>query len=165
MELELSDQYYLKAAGNYEYDIELALEDLRYALSYDPEHAPSHCLTGRICGIHLMAHTKAFHHMELALLYDPEYPETYYVYPYLLMQRGEFAKADRLLAMGIQQAGVDKSTVLILSAMSHEIKGNLYWARRSLSRALLLTTACDRMTYIDNAIKRIKYKSKRIHKL
>jgi len=160
MELELSDQYYLKAAGNYKYDIDEALESLKYALSYDPEHAPAHCLSGKICGTYLMSYEKAFHHLELALIYDPYFPDTYYTYPFLLIQSSEFARADQVIKQGMEIKGVDKSSLLMLSGQSHEVKGNFYFAKASLKRARIMTNSCDRMHYIDTSIKRVNKKMK-----
>lgn len=38
MAFNLADQYFVKALGMYDYDLEEVVENLNYALSYDPEH-------------------------------------------------------------------------------------------------------------------------------
>ncbi|NRA11714.1 MAG: hypothetical protein HRT57_07155 [Crocinitomicaceae bacterium] len=42
----LATQYYLKAKDNYPYDLPEAMESLEYAMSYNNEHAETHCLMG-----------------------------------------------------------------------------------------------------------------------
>ena len=162
MTLELSDQYYLKAADNLGYDIETSLEALNYALSYDPEHAPSHCLSGKICGQYLKSYDRAFHHLELAMLYDPYYPDSYCTYAWFLIQNGRFAKADRVLYKAIQVETVDKYSVFVISGLGHELKCNWYLATTAWKRARLLTATCDQINYVDTALKRVKVKQEKL---
>ena len=163
MTLELSDQYYLKAADCYRWDKEEALESLNYALSYDPEHAPAHCLSGKICGEYLLSYERAFHHLELAMIYDPFYPISYYAYSWFLIQNGLFAKADKVLMKGMRIRTVDKYSLFVISGQGHELKGNWYMATETYGRARLFASNCDRVSYVDRAVKRLKAKQKKLH--
>lgn len=160
MTLEISDQYYLKALDWYGSDLETSVEALNYALSYDPEHAPSHCLMGKISGHKLKDPKRAFHHMELALLYDQHYLEAYYSYLYLLIQYGQMKRADRILQRSMQINGVDEPSILMLSAQSHERKGNYYIAKITLQHAHMKSDCSDQLSYIETAIQRLDTKLK-----
>jgi len=160
MTLELSDQYYLKALDGYPCDLEASIEALNYALSYDPEHAPALCLVGKIFGHKMKDPERAFHQMELALLYDPSYLEAYYSYLYLLIQYGHLQRADIIMRKSMKVPGVDEPSILLLSAQSHERRGNHYIAKVTLEQAKHKTDCCEQMRYIDTTLKRLKTKLK-----
>lgn len=48
MAISLADQYYLKALDEYPYNLEDAIENLNYALSYDSEHSGANYLMGKM---------------------------------------------------------------------------------------------------------------------
>lgn len=160
MTLNLSDKYYLTALDWYPGNLEDCTDALNYALSYDPEHAPSHCMIGSICGYHLKDTYRAFHHFELSILYDPHYLDAYYHYLNVLIINDYFQKADVLLRKSMNVHGIDQAQLLMYSAKSHEQKGNYTIARISVKRARQLSVCDNQLEYIERLEKRIKSKTK-----
>ena len=125
MNISLADQYFLKAQDAYHWDAEQLVESLNYALSYDVEHAPSLCLTGRLMMEKLKSFDAAKHHFEMALIADPFYVETYKYYSLLLIWLGDFAKAEKLIHRSEKIAGMPTVVIIQRRATMLECQGKV----------------------------------------
>ncbi len=156
----LANQYYLKAWDAYPYNTKDVMEALDYALSYDEEHAPSHCLTAMLYTHQVKSWETAKHHYELALLYDPSYLETYYQYPYLLMHMGHYSRAKQVILKGQSTYGVSPYLMIVANATMYELQGKYDIAIRNHENALLSALSAEQTQYAKDSISRIKEKSK-----
>ena len=160
MELSLADQYYLKALGNYPYDMEEAIENLNYAISYNDEHAPAKCMMGRVYMYYIKDYDAAGKSFYQALQADINYPDTYKYFSLLRIWQGSFDRAMEIIQRGIQVPGMDISMLMIHKALIHEYKREWSHAKIVLKRAKLISTDQNRLNHIDNKLKRIKKKAK-----
>lgn len=160
MEITLADQYYLKAAASYPWNIAQALEKLNYALSYDDEHAQSWCLQGMIHMYSLKNYEKAESAFNVALRSDLNYVDTYKHLTLLKIWKGEMEKARKLMDFAIKVEGMEQSVILGLKAMVLEVQGGYKDAEEILKTARLLSMNCDTMDWVDKISKRIKTKKK-----
>ena len=161
MNINIADQYFLKALENYPYDFHEAIEALNYTLSYAEEHAGAHCLLGRIYMTELKCTKHAQHHFELSLMYDVTYVESYYNYPYLLISIEEYRKAQRLLYQGMQIRGINKWNILTLSGHLYECQGKWDLAKLSFQNADFYSLSHNQIEYITDSLKRVKSKGRR----
>ena len=162
MSITLADQYFLKALDNYEYDIELSVESLNYALSYNESHAAANCLLARILMEKLKDFPCAMHCFEMALLEDPDYVETYKYYSMLLIWMGDFKKAERIIETGMGKTGMPKLIMMQRKATLLETQGKINLAILELKRGRLLSTSTFDFEYFDNELKRLKKKCRRL---
>jgi len=160
MDLNLADQYYLKASENYPYNLEFAIENLNYALSYDDEHPSANCLSGMIYMYQLKDFEQAAKCFYTALQSDINYPETYKHYSLLRLWQGEFERAQKIIDRGMQVIGMDKSALLIIQSNRHEWEGNFSEAKIVLLKAKLLSVDNGKIEEIDSHLSRIKDKLK-----
>jgi len=165
MEITLADQYYLKAAVSYPWNIAEALEQLNYALSYDDEHAQSWCLQGMIHMYSLKNYDSAQTAFNMALRSDLNYVDTYKHLTLLEIWKGDIKKARKLIDYAFQVEVMEKSTILGLEAMVFEIQGRFKDAERILETARLISISCDTMSWLNKISKRIKTKKKNCKKL
>ena len=89
MAITLADQYYLKAVNEYGYDIEVSIENLNYALSYDPEHVGANCLMGQLYVEYFEDYEKAEAYFQAALSSNPQHITTCKQYCNLLIRLWE----------------------------------------------------------------------------
>jgi tetratricopeptide (TPR) repeat protein len=157
----LATQYYIKAKDNYPYNLEEMLESLNYALSYDEEHAASHCLMGVFHTEQSLEFHKAINHFELALVYNDYFVEIYYHYSTLLIQLNEFTKAVKLLTFAKTIKGVCISCIVQKEALIFEKKGKLKKAKQALNTAISLSLCNDKIEFLNGELKRVKAKLKR----
>ena len=160
MDLNQADQYYLKAADYYPYNLEFAIENLNYALSYDDEHPSANCLSGMIYMYHLKDFEKAAKCFYNSLSGDINYPETYKHYSLLRLWQGEYERAQKIIDRGMHVRGMDKTALLILQSIKHEWQGDFSEAKKVLLRAKLMSIDSDKIEQIDASISRIKSKLK-----
>ena len=160
MEITLADQYYLKAASAYPYEIADALENLNYALSYSEDHAQAWCLHGIIHMYSLKNYREAQASFNNALKADMGYVDTYKHLTLLKIYKGEIDKAYKIIDYAIKVEAMDKSTILALKAIVMEIQGRHDDAIGILNSAKLLCINVDTMQWLDTITNRIKTKRK-----
>jgi len=164
MEITIADQYYLKAAVSYPWNIADALEQLNYALSYDDEHAQSWCLQGMIHMYSLKNYEKAQVAFDMALQSDMKYVDTYKHLTLLKIWKGEIERANKLIDFAINVEAMEQSVILGLKAMVLEVQGRYSDAEGILETARLVSLSCDTMSWLNKISKRIKTKKKQSKK-
>ena len=160
----LSTQYYLKALESFPWNLADVFENLNYALGYNEDHAPAHCLYGRLCMSYLKDLKEAEYHFEQALRIDFDFPDTYKYYSQLKMWKGEFKSAKRIIDFGMNRAGVDKSILLFRKAQICEIQSNYDRAEWYLYQAIRWSQCTENREKLISERKRIKQWRRRIKK-
>ncbi|MDF1694890.1 MAG: hypothetical protein P1U56_03625 [Saprospiraceae bacterium] len=156
--LNIADNYFLKANDNYDYNMEELIENIGYALSYDEEHAPTWCLQGRLMMYELKKYKAAIRCFEKAIFFDPTYIESYKFYSLLLIWIGDFEKAQIIINKGKRVKGMPISITLQRLAMIQEYKGNIGKAIRIMSQAKLLSLSQNDYDFFTNEVIRLNRK-------
>jgi len=157
---DLATTYYLKAKDSYPYDLEETFESLSYALSYDENHAASHCLMGRFYAEQEQDINESIYHFEQALIHDMNYIETYYFYADVLIKYNEFERVKRLLNYAKNVKGICKSCVLQRKALMKEKQGKLSKAKKLLTKAKSISIHNGEISFLEDELKRVKNKLK-----
>jgi len=156
--INLASGYYLKALDNFHFAADEALEQLNYALSYDEEHAPSHCLMGALYMQYLKDYTEAMHCFELALLYDVNYVDTYKWYINLCLWIGDLSKADQLISRASKISAFSKASIYQYKMMLAENKSDI---RRALVMTDFGTTSRLKLSVLKQSCPRVLVRVKR----
>lgn len=160
----IGSKYYIKAKEAYPYDLEEAVESLDYALSYDDEHAGTHCLYGRYYAEQEYNPQAAFYHFERALVLDINYIETYYYYTVTLVQYAEYERAKKLIAHALKVPGICLGCMYGHKATMLEKQGKFNKAIQALEDGILHSLHNNEIEHLKSTIKRIKDKKKRSSK-
>jgi len=156
--LTIADTYFLKALDSYDYDLEVVVENIGYALSYDEEHAPTWCLKGRLMMNEMKNFKEASHCFENAIFYNPTYIETYKYYSLLLIWIGDFKRAQIIINKSKRVKGMSKATIIHRSAMIHEYQGRIGEAIRIMKTGKLFSLTQTNYDFFNNEITRLKRK-------
>ena len=158
MVLTLADQYYIKALDYYEYDMESVMDNLNYALGYDPEHAAANCLMGRLHASWTKDGARAEACFQAALAYDPDYAETYCYYAELLLQMRKFKRLTALLNYAESVKGVDTVQLSLMKAQMLEQQKQFEEAEQILIDLILEAICPSDISSIENALERVRKK-------
>ncbi len=112
MALQLAEQYYVKAMEQYPYALEEVIENLNYALSYDPEHAGANCLMGKFYQYQFHDYVTAEDYYEQALSCEPQHVDTCLAYFDLLLNTRRLKQAQKLLSMMSNIPGICRALIL-----------------------------------------------------
>jgi len=156
-----NNTYYLKALGNYPYNLPEAIENLNYALSYDDTCANSHCLMGKLYMEQLLNYEMAQYHFEQALCTDLHHIDTYYNFIWLSIKLEEYKQAKKLLRFARQIKGIYKPALLYAKANMHEKRGKFNAAKTVLKKAIYLSTYNSECKFFRDELGRIKRKLKK----
>ena len=160
MELNPADQYYLKAVDYYPFNFEFVIENLQYALSYDPEHTQSLCLMGRLFMYHMKEFEEAKVCFNRTLQSNINYPEAYKHLSKLHIWLGEFDRADKLIQFGKNIPGMNQIEMLRNEALMFECKGQFIRARSILKMARLKAISVQCRTDAKSDLSRVNEKIK-----
>lgn len=160
MAITLADQYYLKALDGYSYDIEVSIENLNYALSYDPDHVGANCLMGQLYIEYFKDYDKAEACFQTALSSDPRHITTGKEYCYLLIRLRKFDMALKLVMHLYQIPGVDLAMAMHLEALIHEYRKDFSKAKKLLSDAMGEAYNSESMYFLKGEIRRVEVKEK-----
>ena len=162
---QLADKYYFKAIEVYPYELEESMESLHYALSYNEEHVGALYLMARFYKEQLEDYDKAEEFLQEALSHDPKNIQVGMYYAHLNIYRRRYAKAKKMLNYLATLEDVDKANLYDLAAWSLESQKRYTEALIMLKRARLETFNSRLMNELDESIKRVKLKQKRVRKM
>lgn len=154
----------MKATDYYPYNLELTIENLQYALSYDPEHPQALCLLGQIYMYHLKEYDNAKRCFQQSIAANGNYPDNYRLLSILHIWLGEFSQAGRMLDFACKRPGQSKDALLRIKAMMWEYQGDFAKAKLLLKQAKLISQQCEAISQIENDISRLRKKQKRMKK-
>ncbi len=160
--MEISTQYYLKAMGNYPYDLDVVVENLQYAISYDPEHAQALCLMGQVQMYFLKDFSSAKSYLQQALAADMDYPVTYRMLSLLHIWLGDYASAEKIISFGFKVKGQDLCAMMRVKASLYECQRKFADAKKLLKEAVLMTRSQECMDHVAGDINRVKAKQKQL---
>jgi len=165
MSLTIADQYYLKALDEYPYDLEFALENINYALSYEREHSGANCMMGLVYMEQFQQYDIAEDYFVESMANDPLNLKTCHAYIKLLIETSQCDKAFKLIAYAQKLKGADKATFLQYTATIYERKKNLLLAKAKLNEALHYAYTSEQMETLEGEIKRLEKKADCIKKI
>jgi len=160
----IADQYYFKALDQYPFNLEEAIENLGYSLSYNKEHVGANYLMGKLYKEQMNNFQKAEEYYLQALTGDPEDLNTCMDYILVLIILKEYDKALKLIEYSNKLRGVDLSRTFSLKALILEYKHEYEEALDLYKNAKLEAYNEDCINYLSNEIKRVKMKMKIIKK-
>ncbi len=163
MSLTLADQYYLKAAGDYPWGLQEVVENLGYALSYDPEHVGANYLMGRLYMEQFQNYEKAEAYFVAAISVYPDHFKACEYYIKLLIRLRRFAEAKRLAAFILSRKGVGRASILRLQALIYEHQMDYHHALECLKKAVLEAFNQQHIYFLKEEMKRIEDKQAMIH--
>ncbi|MFA0963635.1 hypothetical protein AB9P05_17655 [Roseivirga sp. BDSF3-8] len=154
----LADKYYVKAADEYPFNLEETLENLEYALSYDPEHAAANRLMGVMKREELKDYKGAEECFCLSLATDPDSLETCGEYLQLLLILKKTKEARRLICYMEKLPGADIARLLAARARLSEMSRAYDEALHLLREAMLETCCSTYMMFLEEEKERVQSK-------
>lgn len=158
MAINIADQYYLKALDNYPYDLEEAIENISYSLSYDDSSAKAHCLMGKIQSEQMKNWAEAEYHFEQAISNDYTFVETYVGFSDLLIRIRSLKKAEKLLVFASKIKGINRLDIYFKLGIIHEMRSNYKIALSYYKKALMENYFDEDYDEIAKHIERIEQK-------
>ncbi|TKG94312.1 tetratricopeptide repeat protein [Puteibacter caeruleilacunae] len=160
----LADKYYIKALDQYPYSLDEAIENLHYALSHNKEHIGANNLMGKLCLEQLNNYHDAEEYFLIALANDPENMNVCMDYTMLLIKLKEYKKAEKLIQYALGIKGIDISKINGLKGLIMEHQQRYKEALKLYKAALLDAYDEERITQLNDDIKRVKMKKKMVEK-
>ncbi|AXG68765.1 hypothetical protein KORDIASMS9_00981 [Kordia sp. SMS9] len=151
------DIVFIQALESYSYDIEQCVQKLQYILGGN-DHAGASNLMGRIYHEQIHDYKNAREYYHQALCIDHEYVETYYYYPFLLIDVCDYAEAAHVLEVGFSLAQTDKARLHYIKAILLEKQEQFKAAKTCLKKSKHLALNNEHRYFIDNQLRRIKEK-------
>lgn len=158
MALTLADQYYLKALDDFDYNLEEVVENLNYALSYDPEHAGANYLMGKLYMDQFQKFDLAEEYFVASIASEPENIKTCESYIWLMIRTKRYKEALKLIKYTHQLAGISTSEIIRLEALVYELKGNYVKSRGLLQEAMKESYDSNYIEFLENELKRVEKK-------
>jgi len=154
-----NDILFIQALDSYSYDLEQCVEKLQYVLGGN-DHAGASNLMGRIYHEQLHDYTNAREYYHRALCIDHEYVETYYYYPFLLIDICDYKEATHVLEVGFTLPQTDKARLYYVKAILLEKQEQFKEAKRCLKKSKHLALNNEHRYFVDNQLRRINEKLK-----
>ncbi len=159
MTITLADQYYLKAFEEYGYSYQEAIENLNYALSYNPGHSGANYLMGRFYMEEFKKYDEAESYLLKALQKDPENIEACKTYIRLLIDIENYQEALRIITYAKGIKGANSANFLHLEALVFEKKRDFKKALELLKEGTLVSTDSSHISFLKGEIERVKEKN------
>ena len=156
----IADKYYLKAVDSYPYNLEEAIESLKYALSYDNGHVGANWLMGKLYAEQLLDYSQAEGYYQRAMASDPRNMKVCLDYILLLIIIREYIKAEKLIGYTKGLQGADLASIFYLEGLIFEYQREYDKAIQSYEDALLESYNEEYSNHMNGIIKRIKAKQK-----
>ncbi|MGB5979794.1 MAG: hypothetical protein WBG62_20420 [Cyclobacteriaceae bacterium] len=151
----LADKYYITAADVYPFDVEVTLENLEYALSYDAGHNAANTLMGVLRMESFHDYAGAEEYFCAAMASDPESVNTCVQYLKLLLKLRKITEAERLLNYLKKLPGAMPDRNLAFRAQMYELKKDFGKARFYLNEAMLECVDNEFMDFLKEESSRI----------
>jgi tetratricopeptide (TPR) repeat protein len=160
METSLLNNYVLKAIDAYPYELEEAVENLNYALSYESDNVYALYLMGQIQAEQLGDYEQAKIYYAEALANKMDFHKIYYKYIQVLLWNDDFDEAQKLIDFALTVKGIDKGCIWDKQGQLFEIKQEYKKAIKAFKTAKKFGYNDSFISYIGNEISRIKNKIK-----
>lgn len=160
MDTNLLNNYVLKAINAYPYDLEETVENLNYALSYEPNNAYALYLMGRLQAEQFGDYEKAKQYYAEALANKMNFQKVYYRYILVLIWNHDYQEAQKLIDFALTVKGIYKSEICLYQGYVYECLENYKDALAAFKQAKKMGYNNHYLSFIDNEIKRVKDKIK-----
>lgn len=154
------DKYLSTALDNYPHSLEVTIESLDYALSYDDKNVTALLLYARVHAEQLMQHEEAKGYFERALASDVLSPAVYPYYIRTLIFNEDYDEAEKLIAFALTIKGINKADVLYARVVLFEKTAQFKKALKALKAVRLEVLHSCYDYYYNEAESRIKAKQK-----
>jgi len=158
-----NDILFIQALDSYSYDLEQCIEKLQYVLGGN-DHAGASNLMGRIYHEQLHDYKSACEYYHRALCIDHEYVETYYYYPFLLIDICDYEEALYVLEVGFSLPQTDKARLHYVKAILLEKQEQYKAAKKCLKQSKHLALNSEHRYFVDNQFRRVNEKLKAMKK-
>jgi tetratricopeptide (TPR) repeat protein len=159
------DERYLKAIEKLNYGnipkAKLLLEEI---LEEEPGYGKAHFHLGCIYYEYLVEYPLAVKHMELALQFEPEFPDVYHRYLWMLNELGCHEKLVSLAQKALHVRGICKACVYLELGNSHEKNRNWALALESYQEAYLQALSEYDLNRSKNGAERVTEKRRALQK-
>lgn len=160
METSLLNNYVLKAIDAYPYELEEAVENLNYALSYESDNVYALYLMGQIQAEQLGDYEQAKIYYAEAVANKMDFQKVYYKYIQTLLWNDDFNEAQKLIDFALTVKGIDKGCIWDKQGQLFEIKQEYKSAIKAFKTAKQFGYNDSFISYINSEISRIKSKMK-----
>ncbi|MFT4661122.1 MAG: tetratricopeptide (TPR) repeat protein [Patiriisocius sp.] len=154
----IDNKYYIQALDSFQFSLVETVDALTYSLSYNPDHAASHCLMGRIFMEQLEEYEPAREHFQSALNIDVNNVNVYKWYSLLLIKLQEFNTAEALIKHSFTVKGIDKSAMLQRQALLAESRNDFIEAKRLLKESIIASFLNEHIEFLRSELHRVKNK-------
>ncbi len=154
--------YLIKALDAYPFDLEGAVENLQYALSYEPKNVKALTLMGRLYTELFKEYEEAKSFFEEALAEDVFAIEVYPFYLNVLILNEDYKEAFKLVDFALTIKGIDKGMIYRCEAFAFEKQGRYKKALKSLKKAKIHSYNEDFNYCIGNDKSRVKGKMPKV---
>ncbi|MCC1483387.1 tetratricopeptide repeat protein [Winogradskyella immobilis] len=160
MDTNLLNNYVLKAINAYPYDLEETVENLNYALSYEPNNAYALYLMGRLQAEQFGDYEKAKAYYAEALANKMDFQKVYSRYILVLIWNHDYEEAQKLIDFAFTVKGIYISEIHLYQGYVYECLQKYKDALKALKQAKKLGYNNNFISFIESEIKRIKNKVK-----
>jgi tetratricopeptide (TPR) repeat protein len=158
MAITLADRYYFKAEDAYPWDLEEAMENLEYALSYDNNHPEANRLMGCFYRDIKVRPGQAEDCFIKSLCEEPTYLKALEDYILLTIKFNKLEQARKLLAEYTKMDGAEQSQIFLLEGMILEKEHAFDMALQRFEQAILFAVDPEFISSTETVIERINKK-------
>ena len=163
MSVTLADQYYLKALDDYDYNYTEVMENLNYALSYDPDHAGANYLMGKLYMEQFQQFDVAEEYLISAMSTDPENLQTCESFAWLMIKTKRLDEALKLIDYALGLKGAFLAELLRLKALSYELKKDYNMSKIVLLEAIAESYDSRYIDFLEDEISRVEKKQRMLN--
>ncbi|OUS01553.1 hypothetical protein A9Q86_07185 [Flavobacteriales bacterium 33_180_T64] len=160
METNLINNYVLKAIDAYPYELEEAVENLNYALSYESNNAYALYLMGQIHAEQLGDFEQAKVYYSEALANKMDFLKVYSKYIQVLLWNDDFEEAQKLINFALTVKGICKGSIWERQGQLFEMKQEYKTAIKAFKTAKKNGFNDWFISHISSEINRVKNKIK-----
>ncbi|MFN3405556.1 MAG: hypothetical protein ACK40G_15760 [Cytophagaceae bacterium] len=156
--ITIAEQYYIKALNLYPYSLDEFMEQIHYALSYDPEHAGANLLMGKMYMEQFQKYSEAEPYFQKALAGEPDNMFACERLAVLYIYLRAFDKAERVIRYWYTVQGACLAQVRYTEAMLCEYQRDYVRAKYLFEMAMMDTYNNDYMSFLEAEIDRVEKK-------
>jgi tetratricopeptide (TPR) repeat protein len=159
------EEKYLQAVDELSYgESPKALQLLNEIIADDPLYARAHYQLGKIYYYEIRDYHTAGYHFKTCAELEPEFPDVYYHYLYLLVFLNMEKQVNMVIAKAVSVAGINTAYIYNLEGLHAEKKKEWKTAVESYRKALLDVTSKYEKDNIEESIERVKAKKRQSKK-
>jgi len=160
----LNNTYLIKALAAYPWDLDETVENLNYALSYDPHDARALLLKGTVCLRNFRDYPEAIDYLTEALANDMDLIDAYPLLAEAYCASGRYTEGIKLIEFGLTIPGAHLGQLYYIAARILECGNSLKLCRDMLDVAREHAMNAELRQAIDESRSRVKSKQKRLSK-